>query len=274
MGITLFLLIFYNNNFAQPTSTTAIVNNKERPDIYFFKEEPPIDFVPLDFKITAIGDSLTVGVGAEGNNGGYLNYIKKHLIEEKGIKSIEISNLGKAGIRSDELIKLLKTKDVQSEIQDANLILITIGGNDLMKVVTDHIIKLELTVFERELTLFKQRLRDILSTIEQYNNEASVVLIGFYNPFNEWIGQISEVQLIMEQWTNAGEEIVTEFANAYYVNVADVFATHGQDALYEDYFHPNDFGYELIGKETLDVLLANIDAILSVRKVTFHDEKN
>lgn len=273
IGFIAFVFLYVIGNVV---STTSIdVNfNKARQFNSLLKTEPPIDFVPVKLKIKALGDSLTVGIGSTGIDGGYLNYVKNHLNEAKGVKSIEITNLAKTGIRSNGLLQMLEDKNIESQIQDANIIFITVGGNDLMKVIKDHIVKLELTLFEQELVNFKNRLRDILKKLEEYNEHASVLLIGFYNPFDEWIGQINEVQIIMDNWTKAGEEVVTEFPNAYYVNIADVFAAYGQEALSGDYFHPNDFGYELIGKETMDVLLENLEAILLAGKVTLHDEKN
>lgn|SRR5690606_30702278 len=272
IGFLIFVLLFIKNNSILTNSNLTL--NQERAFISFLKVEPPIDFIPVNLKITAIGDSLTVGVGATEKEGGYLNYIKSHLTEAKGVRNTEITNLAKTGLRSDELIKLLKQAEVKSQISNTDIVLITIGGNDLMKVFTDHIINLELPVFERELVQFKQRLREIITTIKGYNENISILLIGFYNPFNEWLGQITEVQMIMDQWTTAGREIVSEYENAYFVNIADAFSKHGIDVLYEDYFHPNDSGYDLIGKETMDVILANIDTILTARKVTLQYEKN
>src|SRR5690606_38215652 len=49
------------------------------------KEEIPVDFFPQVYKIVAIGDSLTQGVGDSTKRGGYIPYLQEYLEAEKGI---------------------------------------------------------------------------------------------------------------------------------------------------------------------------------------------
>ena len=49
------------------------------------------------------------------------------------------------GSRTDQLLERLKEKEVQEGLKDADYILFTIGGNDLMKVVRQNFAHLTLT---------------------------------------------------------------------------------------------------------------------------------
>src|SRR5699024_6742235 len=55
-----------------------------------------------DIKITAIGDSLTQGVGEEEDNGGYVGILKDTINKDNDL--VEIDNFGKRGNRTDQLI--------------------------------------------------------------------------------------------------------------------------------------------------------------------------
>src|SRR5699024_5487232 len=55
-----------------------------------------------DIKITAIGDSLTQGVGDEEDNGGYVGILEDTINKDNEL--VEIDNFGKRGNRTDQLI--------------------------------------------------------------------------------------------------------------------------------------------------------------------------
>src|SRR5699024_6526628 len=80
-------------------------------------------------KITTSGDSLRNGVGDETDNSGYVGLIEDNLENE-----IDIDNFGISGYRSDQLLKLIKEPDTQNSLKEADLVLMTIGANDMMKV--------------------------------------------------------------------------------------------------------------------------------------------
>ncbi|MFP1649671.1 GDSL-type esterase/lipase family protein, partial [Enterococcus mundtii] len=83
----------------------------------------------------ALGDSLTDGVGDEYSQDGYVGRLADSLLAWPSISDVEVDNRGKRGRRSDQLLKLVKKGHYDEELQEAQLISLTMGGNDVMKVV-------------------------------------------------------------------------------------------------------------------------------------------
>jgi lysophospholipase L1-like esterase len=218
----------------------------------------PIDFISHSFKVVSVGDSLTQGVGDSTNRGGYVPYLKEYLEKEKGIKEAEIVNYGVKGNRASQLISKLKTTEVKNSIQTADMVLITIGGNDVMKVVKENFSTLELEVFETEKKKYEKNLRTIIDSIREVNPISTVVLIGLYNPFYEWFPDVEEMDMIMQDWNMTSRTILTDYEQAYFVDIADIFRESEENLLYSDYFHPNDLGYEKIAVRIYETLQLGI----------------
>lgn len=218
----------------------------------------PIDFISHSFYVVSVGDSLTQGVGDSTNRGGYVPYLKEYLEKEKGIKEAEIVNYGVKGNRTSQLISKLKTTEVKNSLQTADMVLITIGGNDVMKVVKENFSTLELELFETEKKQFEENLRTIIDSIREVNPSSTVVLIGLYNPFYEWFPDVEEMDMIMQDWNMTSRTILTDYERAYFVDIANIFRESEENLLYTDYFHPNDLGYEKIAVRIYETLQLGI----------------
>ncbi|WP_286183531.1 SGNH/GDSL hydrolase family protein [Bacillus sp. ISL-55] len=228
--------------------------NKVKETGLEFKEALPPSFFPKDLHIVAAGDSLTQGVGDSTNTGGYIPYLAQQLENEKTIKNANFENFGVRGNRTDQLLKRLKNKNVQSSIEEADLIILTIGGNDLMKVVKENFSSLKLNHFQVEQKLFAMHLQEIFLAIRNQNQEAPIVLVGLYNPFYNWFADVKEMNLIVDEWNGQSLSIVEQDGNAYFVDIHDIFLNNEENLLYTDYFHPNDRGYQLIADRIYDIL--------------------
>ena len=215
----------------------------------------PADFVPRKLTVLSAGDSLTQGVGDSTNKGGYLPYLETMLEKEKGIKEVDFYNYGVKGNRTTQLLKRLKTSDMKSALHKADLVILTIGGNDIMKVVKDNIENLQLSTFTAEKASYQKHLTQIFDLIHQENPHAQVVLVGLYNPFSKWFSEIKELDEIVADWNKTGQTVIAHYPNAYFVPIEDMFLNATEDLLFTDNFHPNDKGYELIAhrlNETLE----------------------
>lgn len=231
----------------------------------------PEDFIPRKLTIISAGDSLTEGVGDSTEKGGYLPYLKTRLESEKGINKVEFLNYGVKGNRTTQLLKRLESEEIKNKLAKADMIILTIGGNDIMKVVTDNLSNLQMSVFESEKGKYITHLTRIMHYITQQNPHASVVLIGLYNPFEEWFSGIGELQKVVTDWNAAGRNVTAGFPNAYFVPIEDLFANSGEKLLYKDHFHPNDKGYELIAERMFDQLEMN--ALPALAKTAKKEEK-
>ncbi len=242
---------------ATPTSKQANLN-QFKVTALVLKEELPVDFIPQEIKIVSVGDSLTEGVGDSKKRGGYVPYLKEMLELDRGVKAAEIDNFGVKGNRSDQLLKKLGTNKVKQAIKEANIIIVTIGGNDVMKVVRENFTSLTIGAFEKERKIYEQNLRDVINNVRKENEDSAIVLIGIYNPFDTWFANINEINEIIDNWNEGSKKILAQYPDTYFVNVEDIFLKGGEDLLYTDYFHPNDQGYELIAGRVHEALSTDV----------------
>ncbi|CAH0347365.1 SGNH/GDSL hydrolase family protein [Bacillus sp. CECT 9360] len=211
------------------------------------KEAVPLAFFPDPIEIVSIGDSLTQGVGDSTKAGGYLPYLRNRLEKEPQITAAHLINHGKRGNRSDQLLKRLDSNLLREDIEKADSVVITIGGNDIMKVVRENFSNLTIAQFEQAKIGYEERLTKIINKVRSYNGNAQIYLVGLYNPFSKWLTSFKELDFIMNDWNESGKEIITDYDDAYFIEIGDIFSKSKEDLLFsEDYFHPNDRGYELI----------------------------
>lgn len=228
--------------------SATISSQEERLFSRELKQNPPIDFVPRDVSVVAVGDSLTQGVGDIQDLGGYIPYLQSKMEDSKLISTANFQNFGVRGNRSDQLLKRLKQEEVKTAITNADMVIITIGGNDVMQVFKNNMMGLQIDKFITAANGYSERLQKILKTIREYNNDTGIVLIGIYNPFIKWFSDIKEMNEIVENWNEASSREIASFDQALFVPVADIFENNEESLLYTDYFHPNNRGYELIAE--------------------------
>ncbi|MFC4321473.1 SGNH/GDSL hydrolase family protein [Litchfieldia salsa] len=214
--------------------------------------EGAIEFFSHDKKIISIGDSLTQGVGDETESGGYVGVLN-HTFEENNI-NISIENFGKRGNRTDQLLKRLEKEEIASAIKDADIVLVTIGANDIMRVVRNNYTNLSIEPFEEERVEYVKRLKAIFTKINELNPDTEIYLIGFYNPFERFFGDIEQLEMILTNWNTAGELVTEEFENVNYIPTEDLFSDTTINLLADDNFHPNTSGYKLIAQRVLEYL--------------------
>lgn len=207
--------------------------------------------------IVAIGDSLTHGVGDTTDGGGYVGILERSINQEREVASFE--NFGVPGNRTDHLLKRLEKPEIQEGLKEAELVLITIGANDIMQVAKENITNLMIDDFVAERDLYEARLRAVLHRIQEINGNAEIYLLGIYNPFENYFGDIAELDMIVEAWNETGSSIALEEENITFIPVIDLF-TDAQESLFaEDNFHPNYEGYYLISERVLEYITEKDD---------------
>ncbi|HZH58957.1 MAG TPA: SGNH/GDSL hydrolase family protein [Metabacillus sp.] len=212
--------------------------------------EGVIKLFKKDLKVVAIGDSLTQGVGDETENGGYVG-ILNNTFQDNNI-NITIENYGKRGNRTDQLLKRLEKKEIAASIQKADIVFITIGANDIMKIVRNNFMNLHIELFNQEKPKYLERLRVIFHKINELNPDTKIYLIGFYNPFERYFADVEEMQMIVEDWNESSKFVTEEFDNVKYIPTSDLFSNSDIELLADDYFHPNSTGYKLMAKRILE----------------------
>lgn len=209
-------------------------------------------FAEDDTRFVAVGDSLTQGVGDSTRSGGYIGILDEKVNQKKEIATFE--NYGHAGDRSDQLLKRLQDPKVSTALKKADVILVTVGANDIMKILKSNITDLAYEDFEKEQPKYESRLQEIFKKIKKENSTAEIYLLGFYNPFEEYFGDIPELNRIVEDWNSIGKEIVSKDSKLHYIPIKDLFENTKEELFYKDNFHPNDAGYEKMADRVLDYL--------------------
>lgn len=213
------------------------------------EDSPSVDVEKTkQLQYLALGDSLTEGVGDEYSQDGYVGRLASTLQTWSSISEVEIDNRGKRGRRSDQLLKLIKKGHYDEELQQAQLISMTMGGNDVMKVVKQDLFNLKRDAFDAELLAYKERYSKIIDGIREKNSTVPLLLIGFYNPFSIVTREANEFDTIINEWNRIIEEIASEDSNACYVSVEDLFESNEELVYHTDFFHPNAKGYEMMAE--------------------------
>ncbi|MGX4685967.1 SGNH/GDSL hydrolase family protein [Vagococcus sp. JNUCC 83] len=219
-------------------------------------------------RLSAIGDSLTEGVGDTTKSGGYVPLLQKDLSDTYPVDVFQIENFGKSGDRSDQILKRLKkNEDMQQSVSKANAILLTVGGNDLMHALQPKLFsKITTNKMESSKEKYYDRLEGLYTEIRALNPEAPIYQLGIYNPFYLNFSEITELQDIVDFWNKSSQEFVKKQNNAYFVPINDdiyqgipeISKTTEEKIKAEkdpslndlisseDTFHPNNLGYQII----------------------------
>ncbi|MFD1019919.1 SGNH/GDSL hydrolase family protein [Thalassobacillus hwangdonensis] len=217
-------------------------------------------FVKDDLDIVAIGDSLTQGVGDETENGGYVGILENTLSNNGSNQEITIENYGKRGNRTDQLLKRMEKEEIRDSIQQADIVLITIGANDVMKVVKDNFSTLDYNDFKAVQDDYQDRLTEIFSIIYEENPDAKVYLLGLYNPFSTYFNNIPELGQIMNDWNEIGKAVVAKDENSTFIPIEDLFINKEDEFLWkQDHFHPNKNGYKAMAERVLEYIKADVE---------------
>ncbi|MED3563647.1 GDSL-type esterase/lipase family protein, partial [Bacillus xiapuensis] len=118
----------------------------------------------------------------------------------------------------------------------------------IVKVLRDNIMDLKFSDFTRGKEEYIVHLTQIMETITKENPNAAIVLVGLYNPLLKWFANMKELNQIVGEWNHAGQAVMANYPNGYFVHIEDLFKNDSENLLFKDNFHPNDKGYKLIAQ--------------------------
>ncbi|RYM05676.1 GDSL family lipase [Sporolactobacillus sp. THM7-7] len=203
------------------------------------------------YRITALGDSLTEGVG-DAKEGGYTGITERLLTEQKSVAKVTLDNFGHRGDMSQDLLNVLKRPEVRESIRESDMIFLTIGGNDLFSVLRKHFMNLTVSDFTAEQRVFTKNLNRIFTDIRKLNPSARIYYFGLYNPFEDYLDEANrDFVPILNRWNENSASTAEKFKSIVFIPTADIFKGKGDTLLYEDHFHPNRKGYHLFAKRLL-----------------------
>jgi lysophospholipase L1-like esterase len=194
-----------------------------------------------------LGDSLARGTGDETGLGipGRLDAE----LRKRGIRASRTYNFAVAGARTKDLQQVLARENVREIIRQSNVIIVSIGGNDLWggndwrnAAPPDP---------DATMNEVLGRIETAVSTIRAANPKARIFFIGLYNPFvTAPIGP--GLTTLVHRWNARLLEHFSADPDFTLVQTEDLFAY--RDRLSVDRFHPNGEGYGLISRRIAEAL--------------------
>jgi len=222
------------------------------PQLSNLQNEPPIqEEIPVTddgFTILALGDSLTKGTG-DAASYGYIRHVYEALKESKDDEA-KLRNFAVNGYRTSQLLDdITKRAGVIAAIQQANIITLTIGGNDIFSIGEE----VNIDVARELMPSSIQNIDQILTRLHELNPNTMIYYIGLYNPFNE-LEQAEDTSLFVQDWNHEVFKIVNRYPEMTLVPTFDLFEHNVMSYLASDRYHPNQLGYERIAERVLQLI--------------------
>lgn len=195
---------------------------------------------------TALGDSLTVGVGD--SLGGFVNR-SAIILRHSGIP-VTVQKIAKIGLTSQELLASMQNPRIRLAIAHADLITITIGGNDLLKAL-EYVEKTkDPSQLEMIITKFSVNLNKILQQIQLIKSASrtknyQIRIIGLYNPVPHIAISAAVIKKI--------NSIICSYRSAT-IRCVNIYNNLSQPGSLARDLHPNSVGYQAIAKQLLNSL--------------------
>jgi lysophospholipase L1-like esterase len=200
--------------------------------------------------IVALGDSLTKGMGDDTGKG-YVGDITDQ-VRKRTNQQVSLLNLGINGQTSNELRKQVQQPEVMRQIRNADIVLITIGGNDLFRG-GEGLVDYKSDKIQEIETKYLDNVRFIFTQVRKTNTKVNVFFVGLYNPFIN-LSTGKETSKVVRQWNYDSAELSADFSKIVFVPTFDLFELKVNDFLYSDKFHPNSKGYRLIAERVASLL--------------------
>lgn len=221
------------------------------------KPETPVKEAKSTVDIVALGDSLTVGTG-DSSGKGYVQRVRERLeaLSDKPVNII--GNYAVGGSRSEQLLEALERPGgIAYGIEKADLVLFTIGGNDLF-AIGQNVLNGETDELDPEKVRSRmpeplERMERIMRRIAEINPSAKIVYVGVYNPFYD-LPEMRPASVYVHEWNVHAARVAAELPAAVVVPTFDLFQWNLAQYIYTDHFHPNGDGYERIADRVMQAL--------------------
>ncbi|OEF95847.1 GDSL-type esterase/lipase family protein [Desulfuribacillus alkaliarsenatis] len=217
----------------------AIENNKQ---VDFRNREDVIN-------IAVMGDSIARGTGDQSGYG--LTKELVNVLQEQGIET-EVKNIAVDGYVSEELLELIQLEANQELLKNTDIAIISIGGNDLRGLLRRDGTFLEPSGFQGRLSEYIYNLELTLQAIRDKNEDCHIVLVGLYNPFNDFLMEMmmldTEYMDYFLEWNYQAQRLIEQDKLAIYLPTYDLFKWNTEQYISYDNIHPNAEGYQAISK--------------------------
>jgi lysophospholipase L1-like esterase len=197
--------------------------------------------------VVALGDSLTRGRGDDTGRG-YVGDLAASLPGGSG--AVRVENLAVDGLESRDLLASLAEPNVRALVSRANLVLLSIGGNDLSHSA-EALARGAPGGIEAARARLEANLARILGELRRLNARAPIRILGLYDPLAR-SGPAAAGSAVVLDWSSMIARVAAAH-EALAVPTFDLFEGRA-DRLSPDHFHPNADGYRLIAERVRQTL--------------------
>ncbi|HEV7241073.1 MAG TPA: GDSL-type esterase/lipase family protein [Thermoanaerobaculia bacterium] len=193
-------------------------------------------------RAVVLGDSVARGAGDERGLGiaGSLD----QQFQTLGIRAATVANLGINGARTFNVGKLLEKGTTKSAVRTADVIVLSIGGNDLYGDSAARLLSGIAPALQQHRTL--ENVRRIVTKVRELNPAARIYVLGLYNPYRQ-----SSLRSWLDRQVNLWDGRLTiRFASARDLTVVRICDLLNRDDRISglDHFHPGTRGYQRIAE--------------------------
>ncbi|WP_162887497.1 SGNH/GDSL hydrolase family protein [Bombilactobacillus bombi] len=218
----------------------------------------PVQAQQKSFPVTAVGDSLTYGVGDPTKRGGYCYLIQKPL-KRATKQKVHVDNFGISGETSKQILKRVQSKDnLRQALKKSRIVIITAGGNDVMHALRARGLRLSQSQLLKYQDAYTANMNNMIKEIRSLNSRAPIYIYGIYNPYAIYFKKVPGMKMAIDNWNQNTRLLTQDYHRVHFVDISALaqpkklqYSKKNQETtnplLYtKDYFHPNRQGYQLM----------------------------
>ena len=218
-------------------------------------------YAKQSYQFLGLGDSITTGYGISDIHNTYVNLVYNHLVDKLVDKNIFLNNEAIDGLTSTQLLDNVKrNNDLRAKIYNADLIILSIGGNDYLSELTLNIGSLDgqkqnfIGIGSRLI----DNLKNIYNNIFDLNSDALVLVVPLYNPYILILNNNAD---LLEVYNQTKDDVINQIDN-YRVSAAKkIYTSNTLGNILENSEnlnkgidpHPNIIGHKLIAQECIRI---------------------
>lgn len=202
----------------------------------------------------AIGDSLAAGQTPESQiDSGYADLIAQELSRNQPV-AFYSKNLAFPGFTTADVLDSIQTDEAKEVLASANLITVSAGANDLLRLVQGDVGQGSLSFQQVQVDFALNKAREnmdlILAELTEQSPDAAVYVMGYYFAYphvrdtqkNGTAKQLDRLNEILQ--------LAAEKAGAVFVSVDQSFGANAMDKVPNPAdVHPNAAGYQAMANE-------------------------
>ena len=201
----------------------------------------------MTLQYTALGDSLTVGVGAGLFEPGFVQRYKRKMEEDLN-EDVSLLVFAKSGLETSDILAMLNEPFIMEQVKKADVITITGCGNDLLQSLEIYEKEKDEHVFLEASSHCQKNYSGMLEKIGDIKGDKDtrylVRLLNLYNPF-------PSIELA-DRWISGFNMHLKQLESAPQIKVIDTYAVfkgREKEYLSIDRVHPNSRGYEAMAEK-------------------------